>query len=85
MQSSAAWLMQDGPENEVSVSDSEPKKFMGKCPLCGTKSDVDYRPFCSNRCKELDLAHWLRGTYAIPGPPAAAFPDDEDGGDDGEM
>jgi hypothetical protein len=25
-----------------------------------------HRPFCSVRCADLDLAHWLQGDYAIP-------------------
>jgi endogenous inhibitor of DNA gyrase (YacG/DUF329 family) len=28
-----------------------------------------YRPFCSRRCADVDLAHWLRGSYRIPGEP----------------
>lgn len=35
-----------------------------------------YRPFCSARCRDVDLARWLGGGYAIPGGQAAA---DEDG------
>jgi endogenous inhibitor of DNA gyrase (YacG/DUF329 family) len=26
----------------------------------------DYRPFCSRRCADVDLARWLGGTYVIP-------------------
>ena len=40
----------------------EPKK----CPLCGKPAEDRFRPFCSRRCADLDLAHWLKGTYAIP-------------------
>jgi hypothetical protein len=25
-----------------------------------------YRPFCSKRCRDLDLARWLDGSYAVP-------------------
>jgi uncharacterized protein len=28
-----------------------------------------YRPFCSERCKLLDLAHWVDGDYRIAGEP----------------
>ncbi|MDO5706223.1 MAG: DNA gyrase inhibitor YacG [Paracoccus sp. (in: a-proteobacteria)] len=41
-----------------------------KCPICAKPSVNRYRPFCSKRCADVDLAHWLRGDYAIPGPPA---------------
>ena len=38
----------------------------GKCPICGRPSESAYRPFCSRRCADVDLARWLRGSYAIP-------------------
>jgi endogenous inhibitor of DNA gyrase (YacG/DUF329 family) len=28
-----------------------------------------FAPFCSGRCADLDLGKWLKGSYAIPGPP----------------
>jgi len=36
-----------------------------KCPICKKPSDYKYRPFCSKRCAEIDLGHWLRGDYKI--------------------
>jgi endogenous inhibitor of DNA gyrase (YacG/DUF329 family) len=36
------------------------------CPICSKKSDPTYRPFCSKRCADVDLAKWLGGSYAIP-------------------
>jgi endogenous inhibitor of DNA gyrase (YacG/DUF329 family) len=39
---------------------------LGKCPICGRPADAGYRPFCSRRCADVDLARWLSGTYAIP-------------------
>lgn len=36
------------------------------CPICSSETDPKYRPFCSRRCADLDLAKWLRGGYAIP-------------------
>lgn len=36
------------------------------CPICGRASDDKYRPFCCNRCADIDLAKWLTGSYAIP-------------------
>lgn len=57
------------------------------CPICGKPAAEDYRPFCSRRCADLDLARWLRGDYRIPGEPAggthdAAFPEPRDPGED---
>lgn len=40
------------------------------CPICQKPTDPAYRPFCSRRCADVDLAKWLGGGYAIPGPPA---------------
>ena len=36
------------------------------CPICGKPPVHDYRPFCSARCKEIDLGRWLGETYRIP-------------------
>ncbi len=36
------------------------------CPICARKPDPAYRPFCSRRCADVDLAKWLNGSYAIP-------------------
>ncbi|MBA3813063.1 MAG: DNA gyrase inhibitor YacG [Alphaproteobacteria bacterium] len=44
----------------------EPPKN-SKCPLCKKPSVFEYRPFCSKRCADVDLAHWLRGDYTIEG------------------
>ena len=37
------------------------------CPICGKPADPKYRPFCSSRCADVDLARWLRGAYVLPG------------------
>lgn len=39
---------------------------METCPLCKAPTAHAYRPFCSERCKLLDLQKWLTGVYAIP-------------------
>ena len=36
------------------------------CPICRKPQVEAYRPFCSKRCADVDLARWLGGTYAIP-------------------
>jgi endogenous inhibitor of DNA gyrase (YacG/DUF329 family) len=43
------------------------------CPECGKPSARATYPFCSQRCKDIDLNRWLSGSYAIP-----ATEDDED-------
>ncbi|SLN35291.1 DNA gyrase inhibitor YacG [Roseisalinus antarcticus] len=36
------------------------------CPICSRETDRRYRPFCSRRCADVDLAKWLGGDYRIP-------------------
>jgi hypothetical protein len=51
-----------------------------KCPTCRHDSaparENRFFPFCSERCKLVDLSRWLSEDYRIPGPPAI---DDDDG------
>jgi len=35
------------------------------CPICGKQATVQQRPFCSKRCRDLDLGRWLRGIYRV--------------------
>jgi uncharacterized protein len=41
-----------------------------RCPIC--KKEVAFddpnMPFCSDRCREIDLGNWATGKYVIPGP-----------------
>ncbi|MDD5180161.1 MAG: DNA gyrase inhibitor YacG [Gallionellaceae bacterium] len=40
------------------------------CPQCGKEvvwcDDSRYRPFCSERCKLIDLGQWATESYRIP-------------------
>ena len=38
-----------------------------RCPICKRPGDRHYRPFCSRRCADVDLARWLGGNYAVAG------------------
>jgi len=38
-----------------------------RCPVCRKPAVQEYRPFCSRRCADVDLARWLRADYALPG------------------
>ena len=41
-----------------------------KCPICKKRvqsEDADY-PFCSERCRSIDLGKWASGAYVIPAP-----------------
>jgi uncharacterized protein len=54
---------------------AEAKKGSEKpCPICGKPATAPSRPFCSERCRDVDLNRWLSNSYSIP----AAKDDDED-------
>jgi len=36
------------------------------CPICSDETVHEYRPFCSRRCADVDLARWMSGSYAVP-------------------
>lgn len=40
------------------------------CPQCGkitiSNNTKDFRPFCSQLCKEIDLGNWATESYRIP-------------------
>jgi len=51
-----------------------------RCPVCRKDATAAYRPFCSRRCADVDLARWLRADYVLPGRDgeAAEQPDPSD-------
>jgi uncharacterized protein len=49
------------------------------CPICKRETHAEFRPFCSKRCADIDLAKWLTGSYAIP---SEDPPEDDDAGPD---
>jgi endogenous inhibitor of DNA gyrase (YacG/DUF329 family) len=70
----------DGPgKGSAREAGKEAGKATGKktgkpCPICGKPAVEASRPFCSERCRDVDLNRWLSNSYAIP----AARDDDED-------
>ena len=58
------------------------------CPICGKESDFlapPLGPFCSRRCKLVDLGQWLDGEYRISEPlDPDALDDPEAGAREGE-
>lgn len=52
-----------------------------RCPACSGESryaaDNPWRPFCSERCKNLDFGAWASAHYRVTTQPSV---DDEDGG-----
>jgi endogenous inhibitor of DNA gyrase (YacG/DUF329 family) len=40
-----------------------------RCPICGRSFDPQGSaalPFCSERCRQIDLGRWLREVYSVP-------------------
>ena len=37
------------------------------CPICGKPANPATLPFCSPRCRDVDLNRWLSDRYVIPG------------------
>ena len=63
-------------------SDAAVKLRLVRCPGCGGESVYSasnpYRPFCSQRCKNLDLGAWASESFRVPG---EAPPEDQPFGD----
>lgn len=55
-----------------------------ECPTCGKKVEwteaSKFRPFCSERCKKIDLGAWAEEKYTIPGPAVDDTIPDKDNG-----
>jgi len=45
-----------------------------KCAICGKPVVAEFRPFCSARCKQVDLNRWFTESYRVPARPV----DDEE-------
>lgn len=51
------------------------------CPTCGKavvwSKDSPWRPFCSDRCRLIDLGEWADEGHSIPGEPHQPFGSDD--------
>jgi len=63
------------PDPIANVTPLRPRR---PCPECSRLSAREHYPFCSARCKDIDLNRWLSGSYVIRGR------DDEEPGEDGD-
>lgn len=62
---------------------------MWRCPICRKmflRENSPALPFCSPRCKTIDLGRWLGEDYTVPGNPLDEDPagGDPESGDFGE-
>jgi endogenous inhibitor of DNA gyrase (YacG/DUF329 family) len=61
----------------VTPNATAPRKPAGRCPICGAAAASRYRPFCSSRCADIDLARWLNERYSVPGDPVTGSAESE--------
>lgn len=57
-----------------------------RCPTCRKETEWENnssRPFCSDRCKLIDLGAWIEERYRIPQQESDELPGDD--GDDDEQ
>ena len=71
------------PADPPSAKSPAPAKSpVVSCPTCGKSArfspDNPYRPFCSERCKLIDLGAWASESYRIPADDASRRDDDDD-------
>jgi len=58
---------------------------VGRCPICRGKvlpADAKFRPFCSERCRLLDLSAWTTERYRFAGDPVPTHDPANDDDDD---
>lgn len=54
----------------TAASGSPPPASSPRCPICDRQPPDEaefrrFRPFCSQRCRQVDLMRWIDGRYAI--------------------
>jgi hypothetical protein len=47
-----------------------------KCVRCGKPVEARFRPFCSQRCADIDLGTWATGGYRVATDEEPAGPDE---------
>lgn len=58
------WKLEMSEMDDGKVTPLRPRR---PCPECGKPSSREHYPFCSKRCKDVDLNRWLSGSYVIAG------------------
>lgn len=60
------------PDIRENAPRTDPDRRPFRCPICQTPvpeptaGQKSFFPFCSDRCKLIDLGRWLDGKYQIP-------------------
>ncbi len=57
----------------MSTAENAKNKIVVSCPTCNKgvvwRNGAQFRPFCSERCKLIDLGEWAAEEKKIPGDP----------------
>ena len=48
------------------IGSNDNKLGSAVCPSCAKPIQAEHRPFCSSRCKQLDLGRWFNEEYRMP-------------------
>lgn len=57
------------------------KTLSVKCPTCEKKFNYyksEFRPFCCEKCKMIDLGHWFDESYTIEGRDGTVYIEEND-------
>jgi endogenous inhibitor of DNA gyrase (YacG/DUF329 family) len=61
------------PDQDPPGGPAAPPEAMAKppkpCPICDKPAEQGFLPFCSSRCRDVDLNRWFSGRYVVPGKP----------------
>jgi uncharacterized protein len=55
------------PPKDAGSAKGTTKGSAKPCPICGKPAVEASRPFCSERCRDVDLNRWLSNSYVVPG------------------
>jgi endogenous inhibitor of DNA gyrase (YacG/DUF329 family) len=77
LNAAGCWLCADGLVKDLMMTPKNSESKIVNCPSCGGDSVYAptnaFRPFCSQRCKNMDLGAWASESFRLP---TDAPPDD---------
>jgi endogenous inhibitor of DNA gyrase (YacG/DUF329 family) len=75
------------PARDTEMSDARSRQRELRCPICRgpvARQGNPHRPFCSERCRLVDLGNWASERYRIPGEAVSEAEVEETPGGDGD-
>ena len=65
-------------DRQSATKPADAPRKVPRCPICGRPRVQQYRPFCSARCRDVDLARWFGEAYTVPAVEPGYDEDDEE-------